>query len=145
VLAWRDGLLLAKASKLPKGAALAVLRRGEAQALDIVGDLLVGRYRDGQLCWGLAASSPEGVEHPGDAGPLEREKELIDTRRDHFSRVLQHSLPLFAADAMTPVFNERGELVGISIGRRNRCLGMLLLNPEIESALARIAAARKAG
>ena len=79
----------------------------------------------GRLNWGVASGLPYEVKKARSAGPL-RDKTLLSKRRAPYKSALPHSLPLFAKQAGTPVYNLAGELVGVHMARLNRTMGLII-------------------
>jgi hypothetical protein len=79
----------------------------------------------GRIRWGVVMGPVYEVKKGRSKGPLNAPS-LISDRRAPYLRALPHDLPLFAADACTPVFTFDGTLVGIHVARLNRTTGLIV-------------------
>jgi S1-C subfamily serine protease len=59
-------------------------------------------------------------------GPLNDEEELISKRRANFPAVIAHGLRLYDQDTGVPVFDFKGNCIGIHHARLSRTIGLIL-------------------
>ena len=93
--------------------------------------MLLAPDSKGRPVWGIASGSPFEVKKGRSIGPL-KDASLISKHRAPYKCVLPHTLPLFAKEAGTPVFNAKTEFIGIHFARLNRTLGLILLAKDIK-------------
>ena len=98
------------------------------------GEALLAPDMYGRLNWGVASGLPYEVKRGRSKGPL-RDKTLVSKHRSPYKSVLPHSLPLFAKDAGTPVYNFAGELVGIHMARLNRTMGLIITAVDLQKSV----------
>ncbi len=91
----------------------------------ITGQALMAPDRYSRPVWNIATDRSREVRINRSIGPIEN-KQLISKRRSPYPLSIRHALPLFAADAGTPVFDLKGNFIGIHIARFSRTLGLIL-------------------
>jgi len=90
------------------------------------GDGLIAVDDDGLRIWGVASDSVRSVEKRITIGPLDDDKELISEYRAPFAAVIAHDLRLYDQDTGIPVFDFKGNCIGIHHARLSRTLGLIL-------------------
>jgi len=75
--------------------------------------------------WNIATDKSRIVAKKRSIGPM-KDKLMISKHRSPYPLAIRHALPLFAADAGTPVFDLKGDFVGIHIARFSRTMGLIL-------------------
>jgi len=112
------------------------------------GDLLQTKDSANRTIWNVATDKARAVPENPTVGPI-KDKSLVSKRRAPYPLGIRHALPLFARDAGMPVFNERGEFVGMHIARLCRTLGLIVpaepLRRRCSEMLARSAESAKRG
>jgi S1-C subfamily serine protease len=95
--------------------------------LDIkAGDGLIAVDANGLIVWGAASDSIRSVKERITIGPLNDEEELISKRRANFPAVIAHGLRLYDQDTGVPVFDFKGNCIGIHHARLSRTIGLIL-------------------
>ncbi len=95
------------------------------------GDLLVAPDFKGRSLWGNATDERRVVSETRSAGPID--KSLISKHRGPYPMVIRHSIPLFAANAGSPVFDENGAFVGMHIARFSRTMALVIPSEELHT------------
>lgn len=89
------------------------------------GDLLFALDATGQPVWGIACDHSRPLDSAITTGPVQ-DPGMISQRPAPFPAAITHSLPLYALDGVTPVFNEQGQFAGIHVARLSRALGVMI-------------------
>ncbi len=89
------------------------------------GDVLIAKDSHGRKIWNIATDQSRPVTKERSIGPL-KDKSLISKHRAPYPYAIRNALPLFAKQAGTPVYNEKGEFVGMFIARFSRTMGLIL-------------------
>ena len=87
---------------------------------------------NGVLSWGVACDVPRKVERAHAVGPFYN-TDLISRYRAPYRRATHHSLPLMARDAGRPLYNLKGECVGVHVARFSRSSGLLMAGADVNA------------
>ena len=96
------------------------------------GDGLTAPDRYGRPLWNVATDSRREVKKKRSVGPLQ-DKSVISQHRAPYPEAIRHSVPLFAKEAGTPVFDLEGNFVGIHIARFSRTMGLIIPHEHIQT------------
>jgi len=89
------------------------------------GDLLIAKDDMNRTIWNVATDQSRIMSKKRSIGPM-KHKSLISEHRAPYPLAIRHALPLFAKDAGLPVFNQKGEFIGIHIARFSRTMGLII-------------------
>ncbi|MGJ8657586.1 MAG: serine protease [Akkermansiaceae bacterium] len=118
--------------KLEKPLDMPVVEFPRGKDLEVVaGQLLIAPDGKERPVWNIATDGRRAVREKRHVGPM-MDGSLISGRRAPFPLAISHALPLYAGDAGTPVFDERGEFVGVHIARFSRTFGLIIPHEVIE-------------
>jgi hypothetical protein len=105
---------------------------GESEVM--AGDALVAPMAQSFLQWGIACDQAREIKKNRSIGPV-YDKSMISTRRSPYAKAIAHALPLFAVDAGRPIYDLKGELVGIHTARFCRTFGLIMPAGELNKLL----------
>jgi len=95
---------------------------------------LIGRDGQGLVVWNIATDQARPVTKKRSIGPL-NDKTLISKHRAPYPLAIRHALPLYAEDAVTPVYDLQGHFIGIHIARLSRTMGLIIPADVLEKRL----------
>lgn len=96
------------------------------------GQVLVAPDTKGRRVWNVAMDQRRDVPEKELIGPM-RDSSLISRHRGPYKKAIRHSLPLYAAEAGTPVFDIQGNFVGIHIARSTRTSAIIIPHEQIRA------------
>ena len=95
------------------------------------GQALRAPDRFGSPLWNVATDTRRAVSKKRSTGPM-KDKDMISKHRAPYPEAIRHSLPLYAADAGSPVFDLKGNFVGIHIARFSRTMGLIIPHEKVK-------------
>ncbi|SHJ60452.1 Trypsin-like peptidase domain-containing protein [Rubritalea squalenifaciens DSM 18772] len=122
-------LQLAEAKKLP------TIQWPQDDSKTETGDFIYAINAKGWKLWGNLSNTTRKNKNQASIGPLDAKDTLISKHRSPYPVSYICSIPLFAEDAGTPVFNQDGQLIGIYIARYTRTMGLLLPASEVKKSV----------
>lgn len=117
--------------KLKQAAELPLIQWPEENPMPAVGDFILAANAKGWKLWGNISTASMPIEKNTAVGPID-DKGLISKHRSPFPYVYICSIPLYAADAGTPVFDKDNNLIGIYIARYTRTMGLILPTSQLK-------------
>jgi len=97
------------------------------------GQGLVAPDHKNRALWGVATDERRVVSKARSLGPL-RDKGVISKHRAPYPQAIRHSLPLWAKDSGTAVFDFEGQFIGMHIARFSRTMGLIIPAQDLKEA-----------
>lgn len=89
------------------------------------GTALVTPDRHSRQLWSIATDTRNTISQKYPSG-LDSNSPLITSYQTPFGPIIRHTLPLYHRDIGTPIFNLKGDFVGIHAGRISRSIGICI-------------------